>query len=148
MLIVAFGGKTNALIPLYAVGVFIVVHAVAAGMVRHHQKEREPHWRRDVVINGVGAVATAIVDDHHRDRRSSPSGAWVPLVVIPLIVLLFKAIKQHYDDASPRRLRVAPDYKPRRMNHTVVVLVGSVHRGVLEALAYAKSLHARTVCSR
>ena len=92
------------------------------------------------MINGVGAVATAIVDADHRDRRSSPSGAWVPIVVIPMIVLLFKAIKQPLRRAWPTGLQVPPDYKPRRMNHTVVVLVGSVHRGVLEALAYAKSL--------
>ena len=68
-------------------------------------------------------------------------GAWIPLVVIPMIVLLFKAIKQHYDERRRRACSVPADYKPRRMNHTVVVLVGSVHRGVLEALAYAKSLH-------
>ena len=61
----------------------------------------------------------------------------MPLVVIPLIVLLFKAIKRHYD-AVADGLRVTPEYRPRRMNHTVVVLVGSVHRGVLEALAYAR----------
>ena len=67
------------------------------------------------------------------------SGAWIPLVVIPAIVLLFKAIKRHYD-AVAVGLRVDPEYKPRRMNHTIVVLVGSLHRGTLEALAYAKSL--------
>ena len=67
------------------------------------------------------------------------SGAWIPLVVIPAIVLLFKAIKRHYD-AVAAGLRVDAEYKPRRMNHTIVVLVGSLHRGVLEALAYAKSL--------
>jgi hypothetical protein len=56
-----------------------------------------------------------------------------------MIVLLFKMIKTHYD-AVGAALRVGSDYKPRRMNHTVVVLVGGVHRGVLEALAYAQSL--------
>ena len=57
-----------------------------------------------------------------------------------MIVLLFKAIKHHYASVAAG-LQVPTDYKPRRMNHTVVVLVGGVHRGVLEALAYAKSLH-------
>ena len=61
LLIVAFGGKTNALIPLYAVGVFISFTLSQAGMVRHHQREREPHWKRGVVINGVGSFATALV---------------------------------------------------------------------------------------
>ena len=59
MLIVAFGGMTNALIPLYAVGVFLSFTLSQTGMVRHHLKEREPQWQRGVVINAVGAVATA-----------------------------------------------------------------------------------------
>src|SRR5262249_44723361 len=60
-LIVIFGGKTNALIPLYAVGVFVSFTLSQAGMVRHHQKERETRWRLHAVINGVGAAATALV---------------------------------------------------------------------------------------
>ena len=63
----------------------------------------------------------------------------MPLVVIPVIVVGFKAINRHYRTVA-EGLRVTPDYKPRNMNHTVVVLVGGVHRGVLEALAYARSL--------
>jgi amino acid transporter len=139
LLIVAFGGKTNALIPLYAVGVFISFTLSQAGMVRHHQREREPHWKRGVVINATGAGATALVAVIIAATKFV-KGAWIPLVLIPLIVLLFKTIKHHYDGVASG-LKVPVDYKPRRMNHTVVVLVGSVHRGVLEALAYAKSLH-------
>ncbi len=138
VLIALFGGKTNALIPLYAVGVFVSFTLSQAGMVRHHQKERERNWKLHSVINGVGAGATALVAVIIAATKFT-KGAWIPLVVIPLIVLLFKAVKRHYDDVATA-LSVAADYKPRRMNHTVVVLVGSVHRGVLEALAYAKSL--------
>jgi amino acid transporter len=137
-LIVVFGGKTNALIPLYAVGVFVSFTLSQAGMVRHHQKEREPHWKRNSVINGVGSCATALVAIVIATTKFT-SGAWIPIVVIPLIVLLFKGIKSHYDSVS-KALNVAPGYRTRRMNHTVAVLVGGVHRGVLEALAYAKSL--------
>jgi amino acid transporter len=138
LLIVAFGGVTNALIPLYAVGVFTSFTLSQAGMVRHHRKEQEAGWKRNVVINGVGACATALVLVIVAVTKFT-SGAWVPLVVIPIIVLLFKAIHRHYQSVA-QALRVPPGYKPRRMNHTVVVLVGSPHRGVLEALAYAKSL--------
>ncbi|HWS46492.1 MAG TPA: APC family permease, partial [Acidimicrobiia bacterium] len=137
-LIVVFGGRTNALIPLYAVGVFVAFTLSQAGMVRHHQKEREPGWKRNSVVNGVGAFATAVVALIIARTKFS-SGAWIVLIVIPVIVMLFKAIKTHYDNVA-KGLRVEPEFKPRRMNHTVVVLVGSVHRGVLEALAYAKSL--------
>jgi hypothetical protein len=108
-------------------------------MVRHHQKEREKGWKRNSVINAVGAVATLIVLLIVASPKFT-SGAWVPLIVIPLIVLMFKAIKRHYSTVEDG-LRVTPDYKPRRMNHTVVVLVSGVHRGVLEALAYAQSLN-------
>jgi len=137
-LIVAFGGVTTALIPLYAVGVFLSFTLSQTGMVRHHVREREPGWKRGVAINTVGAVATAIVLCIVAATKFT-SGAWVPIVVIPAIVLLFKAIKRHYNRVASA-LRITPGYRPRRMNHTVVVLVGGVHRGVLEALAYAKSL--------
>jgi amino acid transporter len=139
VLIIAFGGLTNALIPLYAVGVFLSFTLSQAGMVRHHQKERERGYRRNMVVNAVGAVATFIVLIIVAGTKFT-SGAWVPLVVIPMIVFLFKSINRHYTTVS-EGLRVKPDFKPRRMNHTVVVLVGSVHRGVLEALAYARSLN-------
>jgi len=137
-LIIAFGGTTNALIPLYAVGVFLSFTLSQAGMVRHHQKEQEAGYKRNIVINAVGSVATAIVLLIVATTKFT-SGAWVPLVVIPVIVVGFKAIKRHYRTVA-EGLRVTPDYKPRNMNHTVVVLVGGVHRGVLEALAYARSL--------
>ena len=68
------------------------------------------------------------------------SGAWVPIVVIPFIILLFKGIHKHYMRVA-ESLRADPGFRPRRMNHTVIVLVGRVHKGVLEALAYAKSLN-------
>jgi amino acid transporter len=137
-LIIAFGGKTNALIPLYAVGVFLSFTLSQAGMVRHHQKEREPGYKRNMVINAVGSAATLVVLLIIGVSKFS-EGAWIPIVVIPVIVFGFKLIHRHYQTVA-EGLRVTPDYKPRRMNHTVVVLVGGVHRGVLEALAYAQSL--------
>jgi hypothetical protein len=108
------------------------------GMVRHHQKEREKGYKRNMAINGVGSVATGIVTIIIAATKFT-EGAWIVLVIIPLIILLFRAIHRHYRSVQDG-LAVTPDYKVRKMNHTVVVLVGSVHRGVLEALAYAKSL--------
>lgn len=139
VLIIGFGGSTTALIPLYAVGVFTSFTLSQAGMVRHHLKEREPRWRLNVVINSVGSVATLIVLLIVAVTKFT-SGAWIPIVVIPIIVILLKAVKRHYTRLS-EGLRVPPDFKPRPQNHTAVVLVGTVHRGVLEALAYAKSMH-------
>ncbi len=140
ILIVAFGGLTNALIPLYAVGVFLSFTLSQAGMVRHHQKERDARVQAEHRDQRGRARARPLIVLFIVGGTKFTSGAWVPLVVIPLIVLLFKAIKRHYATVAAG-LRVDPDFKPRRMNHTVVVLVSNVHRGVLEALAYARSLN-------
>ena len=140
VLIVAFGGVTTALIPLYAVGVFTSFTLSQAGMVRHHQKQREENWRRHAIMNGVGSVATLIVLVIVATTKFT-SGAWVPLVLIPLIILLFKAIRRHYlrvDRALEANL-TAGMTRPRR--NTVIVLVGNVHGGVVQALSYAKSLN-------
>jgi amino acid transporter len=139
LLIVAFDGITNALIPLYAVGVFMSFTLSQSGMVIHHLKLREPGWKRNTVINAVGATATLVVLAIVAITKFT-SGAWLPLIVIPLIVLLFKGIRRHYRRVSTQ-LTIPADYRPPAMNHTVVVLVGGVHRGVLDALAYAKSLN-------
>mgnify|MGYP002629642701 FL=1 len=140
VLIVAFGGVTTALIPLYAVGVFTSFTLSQAGMVRHHQKQREENWRRHAIMNGIGSVATLIVLVIVATTKFT-SGAWVPLVLIPLIILLFKAIRRHYlrvDRALEANL-TAGMTRPRR--NTVIVLVGNVHGGVVQALSYAKSLN-------
>ncbi len=139
LLLVAFGGVTNALIPLYAIGVFTSFTLSQYGMVKHHQKVREKGYQRNIVINMTGAIATGVVLIIVAVTKFT-SGAWLPLVVIPLIMLLFKSIHRHYLGVS-KALQIPDDYKPPRMNHTVIVLVGSIHRGVLPAIAYAKSLH-------
>jgi amino acid transporter len=139
VLLVAFGGLTNALIPLYAVGVFTAFTLSQAGMVIHHRRIKEQGWRRNMVINGVGAVATFIVLLIVAGTKFT-SGAWLPIVVVPLIIALFSGIKRHYDRVA-RSLEVAPEQvRHEHINHTVVVLVGRIHRGVLKALDYARSL--------
>src|SRR5678815_4691379 len=95
VLLVAFQGKTNKLIPLYAVGVFVSFTLSQWGMVKHHQKEHEQGWRRNIAINATGAVATAIVALIIATTKFL-SGAWIVIIVIPIIVTMFKAIKNHY----------------------------------------------------
>jgi amino acid transporter len=139
LLLVAFGGVTNALIPLYAVGVFTSFTLSQLGMVRYQLHQEPRGWTRGAVISAVGATATFVVLTIVAVTKFT-SGAWVPAVVIPAIVLFFKFIRRHYDEVA-EELRVPPGWRPPRMNHTVIVLVGRVHRGVLQALAYAKSLN-------
>lgn len=139
LLLIGFGGLTNALIPLYAVGVFTGFTISQIGMVRHHQRIKEPGWRRGQVINGIGASATGLVLLVVIVSKFT-TGAWIPVVIIPLIVLVLRTIKAHYNHVR-EILRVPPDWRPPPRVHTVVVLVARVHRGVLDALAYAQSLH-------
>jgi amino acid transporter len=139
ILLVAFGGDVSALIPLFAVGLFTSFTLSQAGMVVHHWRGREPAWARRLTINAVGAVATAVVTIVVVVSKFT-EGAWIPTLVIPLLVLLFASIHRHYRRVD-EALACAPGTPLPEIIHTVVVLVpGRIHAGVLESLAYAKSL--------
>jgi amino acid transporter len=137
-LIIAFDGNITALIPLYAVGVFTGFTLSQAGMVVHHFRLREPRWKGSAVINGVGAVATGIVAIVVVVSKFT-TGAWIPAALIPLLVVVFRGIAGHYRSVRSA-VTVEPGYKPGRHTHTVVILVGTVHRGVLDAVQYAREL--------
>jgi amino acid transporter len=139
ILIVIFGGLTSALIPLYAIGVFTSFTLSQTGMVVHHFKEKESGWRFGAAVNGVGAVATLIVTLIVGITKFA-IGAWVPIVVVPLIIVLLKTIKKHYVNVASA-LEITPAQVPMEpARHTFVVLVSRVHKGVVEALNYAHSL--------
>ena len=138
LLIVAFSGDTSKLIPLYAVGVFCGFTLSQMGMVRHHQKLREPSWKRGVVVNTIGAIATFVVLIVVVVSKFA-IGAWIPVVLIPIIVVVFRRIKRHYTKVRAA-LKVEPGDHVDRHLHTVVILVGSVNLGVLKAVAYARSM--------
>ena len=140
ILIAVFKGNISALIPLYAFGVFTGFTLSQAGMVRHHLRLKEPHWKGSLAINAVGCVATAIVALVVVVSKFT-EGAWIPAVLIPAMVVGFRAVSKHY--TRVREAVQVPDgegYTPLRRTHLVVVLVGTVHRGVIEAVRYAKSL--------
>ena len=138
-LVIGFGASVSSLIPLFAVGLFTAFTLSQAGMVVHHWRLREPRWRAGLVINGVGALATTLVTAVILVSKFT-EGAWIPTLVIPLLVLLFKGIHHHYATVD-RAMRVEPGIKLPDIQHTVIVLVGpKVHIGVIQALAYARSL--------
>jgi amino acid transporter len=138
ILLVAFGGVTTALIPLYAVGVFTSFTLSQWGMVQRHRRLKEPGWRFGAIVNGIGAAATLVVLLVVLVSKFT-IGAWIPAVVIPLLVLLLRGIKRHYR-AVGAGLEVPPGWKPPRHRHTVVLYVEEVHQGTLYALSYARSL--------
>jgi hypothetical protein len=138
VLLVAFGGVTTALIPLYAVGVFTSFTLSQLGMVQRHRRLREAGWLRSAVINGLGAIATALVLTVVVVSKFT-IGAWIPAVVIPLIVFALKGISQHYRRVGAE-LAVPPGWRPPRHRHTVIVFVADVDVSVLHAMAYARLL--------
>jgi len=139
LLLIAFGGITTALIPLYAVGVFTSFTLSQSGMVVRHRRLKGHGWRRNMTLNVVGATATFIVLLIVAITKFTV-GAWLPIIVVPAIIGLFTSVKRHYSRIE-RTMTVTPaDMRRRGANHTVVVLVSRVHRGVIDAVHYAQSL--------
>ena len=186
VLVIAFGGDTSRLIPLYAVGVFLSFTLSQSGMVRHWLKERaevkkngkrreedihytqstvvtdglpdseleasdqrEPtfvsdevtdrsHWKKSIVVNAVGATATFVVLCVFIATKFI-HGAWIVVVVVPLLVVMFRAIHSHYV-AVAKQLSTESLEEIRPIRHTVIVPISGIHRGVVSALEYAKSI--------
>lgn len=146
VLIVIFKGQVNAVIPLYAVGVFTSFTLSQAGMVRHWFIEKTSGWGASAVMNGVGAIATTVVLGVIISTKFL-MGAWLVILAIPLVVALFLGIRSHYQYVA-ERLSIseipARSYIPRPKsevtNHPAVVVVGNLNRGTVEALDYARSI--------
>jgi len=118
--------------------VFVSFTLSQAGMVIHWRNSKEPGWRTSAAVNGFGAVVTGIVLVIVAVTKTF-EGAWIVLLLIPLIVMLFNATRRHYTHvASELTLR---GYAPQpRAHNTVLVPVGGLQRAVVEALRYAETL--------
>jgi len=138
VLIIVFKGQISSLIPLYAFGVFTGFTLSQAGMVVHHVRLKEPRWRSSLVINAIGAFTTLVIAAIVVVSKFT-EGAWIPAALIPIMVFGFYSIGKHYSKVK-QSLAVPPGYKATRPTHYVVVLVGKVNRGVIDAVAYARSL--------
>ncbi len=138
-LLVVFNGNVTELIPLFAVGLFASFTLSQAGMVVHHRRERERGWRRGLAVNALGATATAAVLVIVVVSKFG-EGAWIPTLIIPVIVLAFRSVHRHYA-ALEEAIALPPGAVAVTLRHTVVVLVGRLHRGVPVAVAYGKSIH-------
>ena len=138
VLLAVFGGDTHALIPLYMIGVFVSFTLSQAGMVVHWWRLGGPGWRTSAVINGFGAAVTGIVLVIVAITKSA-EGAWIIIVLIPCLVLLFQATRRHYDHVAAQLTVRGYEPGPRRHN-TVLVPISGLQRAVLQALAYARSL--------
>ncbi len=162
LLVWAFGGDTSRLIPLYAVGVFLSFTLSQAGMVIHWWREgkavasagksdakdvkqappvvvpSKSHWRKYLVVNGLGAIATFVVLMIFIVTKFI-HGAWIVVVIIPFLVFIFLRIHRHYVDVA-KQLSTEGLTGLRPLHHEVIVPISGIHRGVIAALEYAKSI--------
>jgi hypothetical protein len=137
-LILLFNGSTHALIPLFAVGVFLCFTLSQTGMVRHWLRTRDRGWHYKMAINGVGAVTTAVVTLVVVVTKFA-QGAWLVVLLVPALVLLFLSIKRTYS----REISELSSYGPpvsESVTHEMVVPVARMNRAVADAVRYALSL--------
>jgi len=144
VLLFFFKADTNRLIPLYAIGVFLSFTLSQSGMVVHWRRSRESGWKRSMIVNGVGAVGTAVVVVIAGGTKFT-HGAWIALLALPLVVVLFERVSHHYRRVGEQleiregdldELRTTP---PGGSSQTVIVPVEGLDRAVLRTIEYARS---------
>ncbi|HZN56030.1 MAG TPA: APC family permease [Candidatus Polarisedimenticolaceae bacterium] len=138
VLLVVFGGDTHALIPLYMLGVFVSFTLSQLGMVLKWRRERRPGWLGGALVNGIGATLTLIVLFVVAITKFT-EGAWIIIVLIPVLVFHFLAIHRHYGRVA-EQLSLKDLSATDKRHNTVVVPIGGVHRAVVQALEYARTL--------
>jgi amino acid transporter len=156
LLIVVFDASVSGLIPLYAIGVFLSFTLSQAGMahrwwkIGHLRKGQEvqergstlryeSRWRLKMMINSCGAVCTTIVMLVFTVTKFA-EGAWIVLLLLPVMVVVYSRIHHHYLDLAAR-LSLERYGEPLRVRRQCIIIpVSGVHRGTLEALRYARSL--------
>ena len=139
-LVIAAGGRTHALIPLYAVGVFLDFTISQAGMIRHWLRTRDPGWQRRLAINAVGCTATAGVAIVVTSVKFL-DGAWLVVVLIPILVAVMLFIRREYD-SQERELHVRDDFVmegPHR-EQRVVIPVNGLNRSVIQAINFGRTM--------
>jgi hypothetical protein len=138
--VIAFRGRVEALIPLYAIGVFTAFTLSQAGMVRHWLVERGPGWRRSAAINGVGATATALVTVIFAVAKFA-HGAWIIIVIVPLLVATMLLIRRVYAGAEGE-LHVRPEVLigPPHRRQRVIVPMQEIRRDVIQAIKFGLTM--------
>lgn len=140
-LIIVFGGRTHYLIPLYSVGVFLSFTLSQCGMVIRHLKLKQKGWKFSVLMNGFGMICTAVVLVVVAIFKFT-HGAWLVIIIIPMIVYAFKRIHFHYVMFG-RELSQSHYDMPvceKLTDHVVVIPISGLHRGVMNAIRYGQGI--------
>jgi amino acid transporter len=120
-LLILFGGVTDRLIPLFAVGAFLAFTLSQAGMVMHWYRHRGPHWLKSALVNGLGAVVTGITVIVVLVAKFA-QGAWITLLFIPLTILLFTVVRRHYHAVKVLTTCMVPVDTTSLSKHPIVVI--------------------------
>jgi amino acid transporter len=139
ILILAFHAHTNALIPLYAIGVFLSFTVAQIGLVRRWLRVKGSRWKIKLAINSFGAFITAIVAVIFAVTKFM-GGAWIVLVVLPILIFFSLTIRKHYNFiAQELHIDISKEF-PEIREVTTIVLVSGVHRVVNSTISFAKSI--------
>ena len=139
LLLILFHGNTHHLLPLYAVGVFVAFTLSQSSMVVRWWRLRTPGWQRSLLFNAIGALSTFVVLLVILITRFT-RGAWIVALLIPILVMIFLRIHRHYEFVAAHLSLERFGAPPHIRRHRVIVPIGGVHRGVLHALHYARTL--------
>ena len=139
-LIIFFNGETHALIPLFAIGAFLAFTLSQSGMVVHWWRERGKAWLPKAIANGIGALAT-LTTLGVVILSKFLEGAWITVLLIPLIVLVFRKIFTHYHQVKKQLSLngLPPSLKPVEATRVVIPISG-IHRGMIDAVNFARSI--------
>ena len=138
-LLIGFGGVTDRLIPLFAIGALLAFTMSQAGMVAHWMRDRSPRWRRALLINGAGGAATGVTTVVVAISKFG-EGAWLTVMVVPLAVLLLARVNRHYRRIAARIQTIEPMDIPSRQSPVVVVGAGSWNKLTQHGLRFALRL--------
>lgn len=136
LLIIAFRAQTNALIPLYAIGVFLSFTVAQFGLIKRWKRVKGSGWKIKLAINVVGGIVTSIVAVIFGFTKFT-SGAWVVLIIIPLIIFFSLAIHRHYQNIADDLKIDIQSLKPEANRVITIVLVSGIHRVVHNTLSFA-----------
>jgi hypothetical protein len=141
VLLAATGAKVDRLIPLYAIGVFTSFTMSQSGMAKHHLTHKEQGWRKGIVINGIGAVLSLIVDIIILVTKFT-AGAWVICLLVPIMVFALTRLNKQYEAEIRELEEDAPNAAeaPILHRHVVLVLVDEINLASARAIQYARSL--------
>ncbi len=140
ILIIGFKGDSHLLVPLFAVGAFLAFTLSQGGMVLHWWRERGPGWQLKMIANGIGMLATGITLFVVGITKFL-EGAWITVVLIPMLVIMFLRIRAHYRDVRGQlTLHGLPPTLRPLVQLRVVVPISGVHRGIVDAMRYALTI--------